>query len=112
MNSKIDGDLKQYNIKQLNVNLKRHNFSKIRIRCSATSSSGEELFSDLRQDGLSTFTLKITRRKYDDIRDENEISDFLHPQKKLKCIATDLRDDLSIDQGKPTTLNIIILLNK
>lgn len=89
MSSKRDEYLKEFNLKKCSVILPKLTFSKIRIVCTAISSTGEKLFSDLKQTDMNTFSLKIKRKKYDNFNEEDGDSDVLHPRKKSKYSANE-----------------------
>lgn len=64
------------------INLSNFTLPKMKISCSVSSCSGEQLYSNLRQDDMNTFTLKISRRKYDN-ENESKVPD-LHQIEKTK----------------------------
>lgn len=92
MDPKRDDYLKEFSVKKCNVDLPKITFSKIRIACTVEDSTGKNLLSDLKQVDMNTFSIKIKRKKYDNFNDEGEDPNVLHARKKLKLIATELKD--------------------
>lgn len=80
--NKINEDiLKTFGIEKCSVNLKKTNFSKIRMKCVAESTEKNvKLLCDLKQVDINTFSIKITRKLTDDI----DVDQETFPKKQVK----------------------------
>lgn len=91
IDSKIEEKyLKEFKIFPCNAIATRTNFSKMKIECFAKSSEDDvKLICHLEQEGTNTFSLKIIRKKCDNLGDGLDVLDSCHPKKKTKLLATE-----------------------